>query len=114
MSTIEGLVHTSDFVTNAAPVRGGRRHHHAKKVSAKTIRAHLRKHGLKPKGRVVLKGGDGDTDAPVVVKPPPPPPATATGGRRRGGMHHMGGKTKKASRRHSTSFHASLGRMMGL
>ena len=112
MSTVEGLVHTSDFVTNAAPVRGGRRHP-AKKVSAKTIRAHLRKHGLKPKGRVVLKGGDENTPDPAGETPPSPPPAA--GGRRRGGMYHMGGKTKKASRRRrSTSFHASLGRMMGL
>ena len=35
---------------------GGRRH--AKKVSAKTIRRTLKKLGMKPKGRVVLKGGD--------------------------------------------------------
>jgi len=44
-----------------APVGGRRRrsHHHksAKKVSAKTIRRTLRKLGMRPKGRVVLRGG---------------------------------------------------------
>jgi len=40
-------------------VVGGRRHHKShRKVSAKTIRKTLHKLGLKPKGRVVLKGGD--------------------------------------------------------
>jgi hypothetical protein len=39
-------------------VVGGRRHHKShRKVSAKTIRKTLHKLGLKPKGRVVLKGG---------------------------------------------------------
>lgn len=43
---------------NSAPV-GGRRHHKShRKVSAKTIRKTLHKLGLKPKGRVVLKGGE--------------------------------------------------------
>jgi hypothetical protein len=42
---------------NSAPV-GGRRHTKShRKVSAKTIRKTLHKLGLKPKGRVVLKGG---------------------------------------------------------
>lgn len=52
---------------NSAPV-GGRRKS-ARKVSAKTIRKTLKKLGLKPKGRVVLKGGDattvGDVPAPT-------------------------------------------------
>jgi hypothetical protein len=48
---------------NSAPVVGptigGRRHHKShRKVSAKTIRKTLHKLGLKPKGRVVLKGGE--------------------------------------------------------
>ncbi len=43
---------------NSAPV-GGRRHRKShRKVSAKTIRKTLHKLGLKPKGRVVLKGGE--------------------------------------------------------
>jgi hypothetical protein len=47
-----------------APV-GGRRHRKsAKKVSAKTIRRTLRKLGMRPKGRVVLKGGaEGEAEA---------------------------------------------------
>jgi hypothetical protein len=56
---------------NSAPV-GGRRHSKShRKVSAKTIRKTLHKLGLKPKGRVVLKGGE-DTEGMV-----------AMGGRRR-------------------------------
>lgn len=55
-----------------APVGGRRRrshkvHHHrktAKKVSARTIRKTLRKLGMRPKGRVVLKGGaEGEAEA---------------------------------------------------
>ncbi len=43
-------------------VLGGRRHHKsAKRVSAKTIRRTLKRLGMRPKGRLVLKGGgDGD------------------------------------------------------
>ena len=41
---------------NSAPV-GGRRKS-LRKVSAKTIRKTLKKLGVKPKGRVVLKGGE--------------------------------------------------------
>jgi hypothetical protein len=60
---------------NSAPV-GGRRHTKShRKVSAKTIRKTLHKLGLKPKGRVVLKGGELDADGKEVVK--------TTGGRRR-------------------------------
>ena len=50
---------------NSAPV-GGRRHRHhkgSKKVSARTIRATLRRLHLRPKGRVVLKGGEGEAAA---------------------------------------------------
>jgi hypothetical protein len=52
--------------TPAAPVGGRksrRRSHKVRKVSAKTIRAAVRKLGMKPKGRVVLKGGDVPTPA---------------------------------------------------
>jgi hypothetical protein len=45
---------------NAAPVMGGRRRRHsksAKKVSARKIRATLRKLHMRPKSRMVLKGG---------------------------------------------------------
>jgi hypothetical protein len=61
---------------------GGRRH--MKKVSAKTIRRTLKKLGMKPKGRVVLKGGD-DGMAPQEEQAAP----TMAGKR----------KTKKAKRR---------------
>lgn len=42
-----------------SPLSGGRRRH-LKKVSAKTIKRTLRRLGMKAKGRVVLKGGDGE------------------------------------------------------
>ena len=59
---------------NSAPVVGGRRHK-LRKVSAKTIRRTLRKMGLKPKGRVVLKGGEVPAGEAAA--------APAMGGRRR-------------------------------
>ena len=62
---------------NSAPV-GGRRHKSARKVSAKTIRKTLRKLGMKPKGRVVLKGG-ADMAAPAAA----PAAEAPKGGRRR-------------------------------
>jgi len=62
---------------HSAPVGsvvGGRRHHKShRKVSAKTIRKTLKHLGLKPKGRVVLKGG---ADMTSTVEAP-------KGGRRR-------------------------------
>jgi signal recognition particle subunit SEC65 len=64
---------------NSAPV-GGRRHRKSvRKVSAKTIRKTLRHLGLKPKGRVVLKGG-ADMGAPAAAAPAAEAPK---GGRRR-------------------------------
>jgi len=64
---------------NSAPV-GGRRHRKsARKVSAKTIRKTLKHLGLKPKGRVVLKGG-ADMGAPAAAAPAAEAPK---GGRRR-------------------------------
>jgi hypothetical protein len=62
---------------NSAPV-GGRRK--MKKVSAKTIRRTLKKLGMKPKGRVVLKGGEGEAPA---TSPAPAPAAEAPAGGRR-------------------------------
>ena len=50
----------------------------SRKVSAKTIRKTLRKLGLKPKGRVVLKGGE-DMGAPAAEVPA----EEAVAGRRR-------------------------------
>jgi len=81
---------------NAAPV-GGRRHRSAKKVSAKTIRRTLRKLGLKPKGRVVLKGGEGEVAAPAA-----PAAAAPAGGRRRRHTRREGGRRHR-SRRHTRS-----------
>jgi len=79
---------------NAAPV-GGRRHKSLRKVSAKTIRRTLRHMGLKPKGRVVLKGGEGEAAAAT-----PSAPATPTGGRRR---HHTRRGGRHSRRRHTRS-----------
>ncbi len=69
---------------------GGRRH--MKKVSAKTIRRTLKKLGMKPKGRVVLKGGNEET-APADDTTTPRPAGSAPAGGRR----HR--KTKKHSRK---------------
>jgi hypothetical protein len=77
---------------NSAPVVGGRRHK-LKKVSAKTIRRTLKKMGMKPKGRVVLRGGEGlDT---------PESPSSPVGGKRR-------------TRRRSASHPGGLMKMLGL
>lgn len=78
----------------SAPV-GGRRH--MKKVSAKTIRRTLKKLGMKPKGRVVLKGGEGMDGAPA---PAPAPEPQTTAGRR----HRRGGKTARKHKRSSFPF----------
>ncbi len=72
---------------NSAPV-GGRRHHKMKKVSAKTIKKTLKRLGMKPKGRVVIKGGGDDEDGGTGMGP-----GVGLGGRRR---RH----TKKTHRRH--------------
>jgi hypothetical protein len=89
---MEGFTKVSDSVVNAAPV-GGRRHK-LKKVSAKTIRRTLRKAGMKPKGRVVLNGGDG-------LEPADASAAPAMGGKRR-------------TRRRSASHPGGLMKMLGL
>lgn len=72
---------TGGFALSPLPV-GGRRHK-MKKVSAKTIKRTLRKLGMKPKGRVVLKAG-ADGMAPIDETAAPP----TTAGKR---------KTKKRS-----------------
>jgi organic radical activating enzyme len=78
-----------------SPAAVGGRRRKMKKVSAKTIRRTLKKMGLKPKGRVVLKGGEptGESEEPA---------APAMGGRR---------KRSASTRRRSS---VSLGRMLGL
>jgi hypothetical protein len=78
---------------NSAPVVGGRRHK-LKKVSAKTIRRTLKKMGMKPKGRVVLRGGEG-------LETPESPSSPAMGGKRR-------------TRRRSASHPGGLMKMLGL
>jgi hypothetical protein len=70
-----------------ASLTGGRRHK-LKKVSAKTIKKTLKRLGMKPKGRVVIRGG---TDPEMKDEEPVEPPAPS-GGRRR--KH-----TKKTHRR---------------
>lgn len=55
---MEGYTVANGTPGNSAPV-GGRRHpKSARKVSARTIRATLRKLKMRPKGRVVLTGGE--------------------------------------------------------
>lgn len=75
-----------------APV-GGRRHK-VKKVSAKTIRRTLRKLGMKPKGRVVLKGGEGEAAATPAAPAAPSAPAGGARKTRRSASRasHRGGR----------------------
>lgn len=91
---MEGYTPTNGSAFNSAPVGGRRRK--MKKVSAKTIRRTLKKMGLKPKGRVVLKGGEG-------MEPEKEADAPAMGGGRK--------KRRSASTRRRS---VSLGRMLGL
>ena len=78
-----------------APV-GGRRHK-VKKVSAKTIRRTLRKLGMKPKGRVVLKGGEGAAPMPAAPAAAAPPAGGKRRHTQRSASHRRGGR--KHSRR---------------
>ena len=87
VAPMEGGYSTS---LSPASATGGRRH--AKKVSAKTIRRTLKRLGMKPKGRVVLKGGVDGPDA-AATDSDDASAAPAMGGRR-----HR--KTKKHSRKH--------------
>jgi hypothetical protein len=81
---------SSGISHSPAPV-GGRRHRKsAKKVSAKTIRKTLRRLGMRPKGRVVLKGGAEGEAAATEMKAAEP---TMTAGRRR----RRGGRSASAS-----------------
>ena len=67
---------------------GGRRRRSGRKVSAKTIRRTLRRLGMKPKGRVVLKGGaEGEEAAPAE--------ASMEGARRRRGTRR-GRKSRRS------------------
>jgi hypothetical protein len=74
-----------------ASLTGGRRHK-LKKVSAKTIKRTLKRLGMKPKSRVVLRGGNADPE----LKDEEPMAATSAGRRRRG--------TKKTHRRGRSLF----------
>jgi len=81
---------------NSAPVHGGRRRS-LKKVSAKKIRSTLRKLGMKPKGRVVLRGGE-QHDAPPADAPAPPAGGkrrSASASHRRASMRRRGGEEEK-------------------
>lgn len=80
---------------NSAPIHGGRRRS-MKKVSAKKIRSTLRKLGMKPKGRVVLKGGE-DPAAPPAAAPAPAggKRRSASASYRRASMRRRGGEEEK-------------------
>jgi hypothetical protein len=93
---------SSGISHSPAPV-GGRRHHKsAKKVSARTIRKTLRRLGMRPKGRVVLKGGaegmEGEMKAPEMKAAD----EMKAGRRRRGGRGFYGGRSASASMSSST------------
>ena len=69
----------------SAPVSGGRRRG-TRRVSAKTIKRTLKHLGLRPKGRMVLKGGaEAEAAADTEVMPP-------SGGRRH---RKRGGRTRR-------------------
>lgn len=69
-----------------SPATVGGRRHRMKKVSAKTIKRTLKRLGMKPKGRVVLRGGVGELKEDTPMTPP------------EGGRRHRRG-TKKTHRR---------------
>ena len=91
---VGGFIPVNGTAGNSAPT-GGRK---LKKVSAKTIKRTLRKLGMKPKGRVVLKGGELQ-DAADAAAPAAPAEAPVAGKRRRGGATK---KKRSASRRRSS------------
>ncbi len=76
---------SSGISHSPAPVGGRRGRKSAKKVSAKTIRRTLRKLGMRPKGRVVLKGGAEDPVAGEMKAETKAEPAMVAGRRRRRG-----------------------------
>uniref|UniRef100_A0A6C0KEJ5 Uncharacterized protein n=1 Tax=viral metagenome TaxID=1070528 RepID=A0A6C0KEJ5_9ZZZZ len=75
---------------NSAPVGGKRRSRKVRKVAASTIKKTLRHLGLKPKGRVVLKGGD----VPAVPAAAAPAAEAPKGGRRHRKSHRKSGLRK--------------------
>lgn len=75
---VEGAPEHGGSAAALSPAAVGGRRKASRKVSAKTIRKTLRKLGLKPKGRVVLKGGE-ELGAPAAEVPA----EEAMGGRRR-------------------------------
>jgi hypothetical protein len=79
---------------NSAPVSGGRRRS-LKKVSAKKIRSTLRKLGMKPKGRVVLKGGEDPAAPPAAPTPAGGKRRSASASHRRASMRRRGGEEEK-------------------
>jgi hypothetical protein len=87
---MEGYTVANGTPGNSAPV-GGRRSRHpksAKKVSARTIRATLRKLHMRPKSRVVLKGGEEAAS----------PDASPSGGRRRRSTRRRGRRGPRSLR----------------
>ena len=77
---------------NSAPV-GGRRMK-LRKVSAKTIRRTLKALRMKPKGRVVLKGGEAPAAEAAAPAAAPEMGGRRRRSRRRGGMSYEGGRRK--------------------
>jgi hypothetical protein len=71
-----GFVSSNETGSPVTAPSGGRRG--LRKVSAKTVRRVLRSAGVKPKGRVVLKGGEEPSEEASKLAP-------AMGGRRRRG-----------------------------
>lgn len=102
---------SSGISHSPAPV-GGRRHHKsAKKVSAKTIRKTLRRLGMRPKGRVVLKGGAEDPVADEMKAPEMKAPEMKAGRRHRrhGGVSvSMPGRTYGRKGRRSSKVSLKL------
>lgn len=83
---------------DSSNISGGRR---LKKVSAKTIRLTLRKAGINPKGRMVLKGGSPLSPAAVggSAHGYGGSAHTSVGGRRRRGTRRGGTRRGRKSRR---------------
>ena len=102
---------SSGISHSPAPVGGRRGRKSAKKVSAKTIRRTLRKLGMRPKGRVVLKGGAEDPVAGETTAETKAEPAMVAGSRRRrrGGVSvSMPGRTYGRKGRRSSKVSLKL------
>ena len=99
---------TSGISHSPAPVGGRRGRKSAKKVSAKTIRRTLRKLGMRPKGRVVLKGGAEGMEAPE-MKASEPEMKAGRRRRRHGGVSvSMPGRTYGRKGRRSSKVSLKL------